>query len=188
LIATLRWDAVSHIRSWQTTSIKPVWLLWFRLFLLTPGFQLVFWMRVQRAITRLPLIGPALRRVVWYWTTIVFGCDIDPQAAIGRGLYLPHPTGIVIGGQVRIGKSVTIQQNVTLGRVKREIGDDPIIEDNVEIGAGAVILGAITIGAGAKIGANSVVLNDIPAGAVAVGAPARVLARASVELLPENTV
>ncbi len=159
-------------------SRKPRWMLWGRLLLLTPGFQFVLWLRLQRAVASLPFLGPVLRRLFWYWTRLCFASDVDTQARIGPGLYTPHPFGIVIGAGVRIGRNVAILQRVTLGRA----GLDhvyPVIGDSVEIGAGAAILGAIRIGDGARIGANSVVLKDVPAGAVAVGAPARVIERAS---------
>ena len=166
-------DAAMFFARWGQPR-KPRWILWSRLLVLTPGFQLVFWLRVQRALVRVPLVGRLLRRLVWYVTTIWFSCDVDPEAEIGAGLYLPHPLGIVIGGGVRIGRNVSILQNVTLGRVAIE-HLDPTLGDDVEIGAGSVVLGAIRIGSGAKVGANSVVQCDVPAGAVAVGAPARII-------------
>jgi serine O-acetyltransferase len=169
-------DANMFLSRWGA-SRKPRWMLWTRLFFLTPGFQFVFWLRVQRSLSAIPLLGPALRRVIWYCTTIWFACDVDPQVKIGPGLYTPHPLGIVIGGGVSIGKNVSILQNVTLGRVATE-HLDPTIGDDVEIGAGAVVLGSVCIGNGAKVGANSVVLKDVPARAIAVGAPARVIVRA----------
>ncbi len=168
-------DANMFLSRWGA-SRKPRWMLWGRLLFLTPGFQFVFWLRVQRSLAVVPLLGPALRRVIWYCTTIWFSCDVDPQVEIGPGLYTPHPLGIVIGGGVCIGRNVSILQNVTLGRVANE-HLDPTIGDDVEIGAGAVVLGAVHVGSGAKVGANSVVLKDVPAGAIAVGAPARVIIR-----------
>lgn len=168
-------DAGMFFSRWGS-SRKPRWMLWGRLLFLTPGFQLVFWLRVQRSLKTVPALGSALRRILWYVTTIWFSCDIDPEVEIGPGLYLPHPLGIVIGGGVRIGENVSILQNVTLGRVATE-HLDPTLGDNVEIGAGAVVLGAIHVGSGAKVGANSVVLKDVPAGAIAVGAPARIIVR-----------
>ena len=94
-------DAQMFFSRWGT-SRKPRWMLWGRLLLLTPGFQLVFWLRVQRALKTVPVVGPALRRCLWYVTTIWFSCDVDPEVEIGPGLYLPHPLGIVIGVVVLI--------------------------------------------------------------------------------------
>jgi serine O-acetyltransferase len=172
----LRSDARVVLRTW-TTSGKASWMLWIRLVFLTPGFQLVALIRFQRWLGRIALVGTGLRRVVWYWTTLIFGCDIDPQAEIGPGLYVPHPTGIVIGGSVKVGANACILQNVTLGRGRPEIPASPVIGDDVYVGAGAVVLGNITIGAGAKIGANSVVLKSLPPHTIAVGVPARPIGR-----------
>jgi serine O-acetyltransferase len=177
--SVFRRDAHAFLQSWAGSSSKPSWALWFRLIFLTPGFQLVCLVRLQRWIGKMPMVGPFLRRVVWYWTTLVFACDIDPQAQIGPGLYLPHPTGIVIGGSVKIGSDVAILQHVTLGRGLRNLNQSPVIGNFCEIGCGAVLLGAIVMGDGAKVGANSVVLSDIPAGAIAVGVPARLIARSA---------
>lgn len=92
----------------------------------------------------------------------------------GRQLYLPHPFGVVVHGRSRLGDRVTLYQNVTLGEDNERPGA-PTIGDDVVIGAGAIVLGAVTVGDGARIGAGSVVLDDVPPGAVAVGAPARVV-------------
>jgi serine O-acetyltransferase len=161
------------LRTWASSG-KPAWMLWARLIFLTPGFQLVALIRFQRWVRHVPLVGTGLRRIVWYWATLFFGCDIDPNSEIGPGLYLPHPTGIVIGGRVKLGADVLIRQNVTLGSGRRDIDQSPVIGDDVELGAGAVVLGDITIGSGAKVGANSVVLASVPPNSVAVGVPARI--------------
>ena len=92
----------------------------------------------------------------------------------GPRLFLPHPFGIVVHARVRLGRRVTLFQNVTLGEDNERPGV-PVLGDDIIVGAGAVILGAVTIGSGARIGANAVVLRDIPEGAVAVGIPARVV-------------
>lgn len=114
---------------------------------------------------------------MWYMTTIYFGSEIDTKATIGAGIYMPHPYGIVIGGACIIGKNVSINQNVTLGRRDIDETGDPVIGDNVAINSGAVIVGAVKVGNNAKIGANSVVLKDVPEHATAVGIPARIIAK-----------
>jgi serine O-acetyltransferase len=154
-----------------------------RLVLLEPGFQLVLSVRLQEALGRLPLLGKALRRLLWYVTTIWFGCDISPAARIGGGLCMPHPLGIVIGGDCRLGRRLRIMQGVTLGLVAA--ADDtppgmdprrsPVVGDGVRIWSGACVAGGITLGEGCSIGANAVVLHDVPPGYVAVGVPARLV-------------
>jgi serine O-acetyltransferase len=106
----------------------------------------------------------------------VFQVDIHPAVPMGRGLFVDHATGVVIGETATIGDEVSILQNVTLGGTGRQGGDrHPKIRRGVLIGAGATLLGAIEIGAGARIGAGSVVLNDVPPHVTVAGNPARVL-------------
>ncbi len=140
---------------------------------LTPGFQLALSIRIQEVFRKIPLMGKLLRRILWYLTTILFGSDIFTTCSIGSGIFFPHPYGIVIGDGCIIGKNVSINQNVTLGRKQHGNPGDPIISDGVTIYTGAVIIGPITIGENAVIGANSVVTKDVPAGATAMGIPAR---------------
>ncbi|MPT47033.1 MAG: serine acetyltransferase [Sphingobium sp.] len=104
-----------------------------------------------------------------------FGCHISSKAQIGAGIHFPHPQGIVIGEAVKIGRNCQIFQQVTIGGARRGdymAGRQPQIEDNVIIYAGAKVLGAITVGEGAVIGANAVVTKNVPAGHIAVGVPA----------------
>jgi serine O-acetyltransferase len=118
----------------------------------------------------------------------VFGLDIHPGARIGMGVMLDHGTGIVIGETAVVGDGCTLLHAVTLGGTGKDHGDrHPKIGRNVLIGAGTSILGNITIGDGAKIGAGSVVLRPIPAGATAVGAPAKIIGRAK-EVKPGSVI
>ncbi|MFI3245778.1 MAG: serine O-acetyltransferase [Ferrimonas sp.] len=110
----------------------------------------------------------------------VFGVDIHPAAQIGKGVMLDHATGIVVGETAVIEDNVSILQSVTLGGTGNETGDrHPKIRSGVMIGAGAKVLGNIEVGEGARIGANSVVLNPVAAHATVVGIPARSVGRPS---------
>ena len=98
--------------------------------------------------------------------------EIHPRAAIGDGLFIDHGTGVVIGETAEVGANVTMYQGVTLGGTGFATGKrHPTVEDNVTIGSGAKLLGPITIGHGAKIGANSVVIHDVPPNSTVVGVP-----------------
>lgn len=98
-----------------------------------------------------------------------YNCFISPHAEIDKGLICPHPTGIVIGEKVKIGKNAVIYQNVTLGRKNRDIDEYPTIGDNVVIYANSTIVGDIKIGNNVIIGCNSVVLRDVKDGEVVSG-------------------
>ena len=99
------------------------------------------------------------------------GADIPLTCNIGGGLLIPHPNGIVIHPEAKIGVNCLIFQQVTIGTRSHGV---PVIAGHVDIGAGARLLGAISIGAHAKIGANAVVNQDVPAGATAMGVPAQI--------------
>lgn len=106
------------------------------------------------------------------------GIEIHPGAKIGKGLFIDHGMGVVIGETAEIGDNVTIYHGVTLGGTGKEKGKrHPTVGNNVVIGSGAKILGPITIGDDAKIGANAVVLEDVPSRATAVGIPAKIIGR-----------
>lgn len=138
------------------------------------GFQAVQAHRLAHALAtsgRLPLALALQSRV-----SQVFHVDIHPMARLGSGLLMDHATGIVIGETAVVGNNCSILHHVTLGGTGAANGDrHPKVGDNVLIGASTTILGNITIGEGAKIGAGSVVLAEIPAHATAVGVPARVI-------------
>ena len=104
------------------------------------------------------------------------GIEIHPGAQIGKGLFIDHGTGVVIGETTEIGDNVTLYQGVTLGGTGKDTGKrHPTLGDGVVVGAGAKILGPINIGTGSKIGANAVVLKDVLPRSTAVGIPARVI-------------
>ncbi|GGB37172.1 hypothetical protein GCM10011380_28230 [Sphingomonas metalli] len=107
-----------------------------------------------------------------FWS-IVTGADIPIDSVIGGGLLLPHPNGIVIHPAARIGPNCLLFQQVTIGATQRGV---PTLGGHVDVGAGAKILGPVMIGDHARIGANAVVVSDVPAGATAVGIPARIVA------------
>ena len=131
-----------------------------------------------------------LSRLLAYLGRMVTGIEIHPGATIGRGFFIDHGTGVVIGETACIGDNVTLYHDVTLGGIAPSVDSasqrhrkrHPTLDDDVIIGSGAQILGPITIGAGARVGANSVVLQDVQPGATVVGIPARVVrGRASEE-------
>jgi len=110
--------------------------------------------------------------------TTAFGVDIHPAARMGKGIMLDHATGLVIGETAVVGNNVSILQSVTLGGTGKDEGDrHPKIGDGVLISAGAKILGNIRVGEGAKVGAGSVVLEDVPAHTTVAGVPAKVVGR-----------
>ncbi len=114
------------------------------------------------------------------------GIEIHPGAVIGKGLFIDHGHGVVIGETAIIGDNVTIYQGVTLGGTGKECGKrHPTIEDNVMISAGAKILGSFVIGENSKIGAGSVVLEEVPPNSTVVGVPGRVVKQDNIKL-PRN--
>lgn len=115
---------------------------------------------------------PVLPRAIAYAARSVTGVEIHPAAVIGRSFFIDHGAGVVIGETVVIGDCVTLYQGVTLGGTGFQRGKrHPTIHDNVTVGSGAKLLGPIDVGAGAKVGANTVVVEDVPPGATVVGNP-----------------
>jgi len=115
---------------------------------------------------------PVLPRAIAYLTRAVTGVEIHPAAAIGKEFFIDHGSGVVIGETAAIGNCVTLYQGVTLGGTGFQRGKrHPTLGDNVTVGSGAKLLGPIAVGDGAKIGANTVVVEDVPPGATVVGNP-----------------
>jgi serine O-acetyltransferase len=139
-----------------------------------PGVHALLAHRFAHALARAGV--PLLPRVIAYGTRTLTGVEIHPAAKVGHGLFIDHGMGVVIGETAEVGNDVTMYQGVTLGgtgfaRGKRH----PTVQDNVTIGSGAKLLGPITIGHGAKVGANAVVIHDVPPHSTVVGNPGHVV-------------
>lgn len=131
---------------------------------------------------------PLLPRAISQLTRLLTGIEIHPGATIGRGFFIDHGMGVVIGETTEIGDSVTLFQGVTLGGTGKERGKrHPTLGNHVVVGAGAKILGGIRIGDNVKIGANSVVLKSVPANSTVIGVPGRVIKTQGTRL-PEATM
>lgn len=153
---------------------KPSWTAVFVRSIVNPGLAATVVLRAQQRLFHRghPRIAFLLRNVgVWFWSA-----DLVPGMKIGPGLYMPHPMGITIGGGLRIGSNVTILQGVTAG-TRDPAGvlehEYATVGDGVILSTHAVLLGGVSIGDHAHVGANTVVLSDVPEGAVMFGVPAR---------------
>ena len=148
----------------------------FELFFNYPGLWAMLFYRISHSIYKkgLRFLPRFISAIGQFLTTI----DIHPASQIGRRVFIDHGSGVVIGETVIIGNDVLIYQQVTLGGVSTSKGKrHPTLGNNIVIGAGAKVLGNITIGDNSKVGANSVVVKDVPADSTAIGIPARVLKR-----------
>src|SRR5687768_13074274 len=157
--------AAARARDPAATGVSPAEILaaW-------PGVHALLAHRVAHALRGAGL--PVAPRVLAYVSRSLTGIEIHPAARIGDGLFIDHGMGVVIGETAEIGENVTMYQGVTLGGTGFATGKrHPTIEDNVTIGSGAKLLGPITIGHGAKIGANTVVIHDVPPNSTVVGNP-----------------
>ena len=144
-----------------------------------PGVKAVLFHQIAHffSVAKFNLIA----RVISQFSRFLTGIEIHPAAKIGKKFFIDHGMGVVIGETSEIGDNVTIYHMVTLGGISPSINSDnqrqvkrhPTLKDNVVIGSGAQVLGPITVGENAKVGANAVVTKDVPANAVMVGIPAK---------------
>lgn len=152
--------------------------LWLGIF--SPRFVPVLLCRIAHSLFCLKL--GLLAKVVSLLNFFMFGVEIAVRCPIGKGLFLPHTVGTVIGAY-SIGENVTIFQGVTLGAREADFSYQesarPVIGDGVIIGAGAKVLGGLSLGAGSRIGANAVVLSSVPSNVVAAGIPAQIVKKLS---------
>jgi serine O-acetyltransferase len=140
-----------------------------------PGLHAILLHRLAHALWARGI--PFLPRLISQIGRFLTGIEIHPGARIGRGFFIDHGMGVVIGETTEIGDWVTLYQGVTLGGTGKQRGKrHPTLLDNVTVGVGAIVLGAITVGEGAKVGGGAVVVKDVPAHSTAVGVPARIVA------------
>ena len=143
-------------------------------FLLYPGFHAVIYHRLTHWLYRHKRFF--LARMISQFARTMTGVEIHPGATIGRGLFIDHGMGIVIGETAEVGDYCTIYHGVTLGGTGKDVGKrHPTLGNNVMVGCGAKILGPFTVGSNARIAANSVVLREVPENATVVGVPGRVV-------------
>ena len=155
-----------------------------------PGVKAVFFHRIANffSVAKFDLIA----RIISQFSRFLTGIEIHPGAKIGKNLFIDHGMGVVIGETSDIGDNVTIYHMATLGGIapsinsndQRNIKRHPTIEDEVVIGSGAQVLGPVTVGRCAKIGANAVITKDVPEKAVMVGIPAKNVGLADSEFKP----
>jgi serine O-acetyltransferase len=137
-----------------------------------PGLHTVIWHRIAHAVWQRGF--KTLGRIISNVNRLITGIEIHPGAVLGDGVFIDHGMGVVIGETAVVGNNVTLYQGVTLGGTSAERGKrHPTVEDDVIIGAGAAVLGPFTVGKGARVGSNAVVLKEVPPGATVVGIPAR---------------
>lgn len=143
--------------------------------LLYPGLHAIVSHRLAHMLWRRGI--PFLPRLISQIARFLTGIEIHPGARIGKGFFIDHGMGVVIGETTEIGDNVTLYQGVTLGGTGKQRGKrHPTLEDGVVVGVGASVLGAITIGRGARVGGGAVVVKDVPPHTTAVGVPARIVA------------
>ena len=155
-----------------------------------PGDKAIFFHRIANffAVAKFDLIA----RIISQFSRFLTGIEIHPKAKIGKYLFIDHGMGVVIGETSEIGDNVTIYHMVTLGGISPSINSDdqratkrhPTLQDNVVVGSGAQVLGPVTVGKNAKIGANAVVTKDVPENAVMVGIPAKNVGTTTKEFKP----
>lgn len=145
-------------------------------FLLYPSIHVMIYYRIAHELYKRKFFS--LARLISQIARSLTGIEIHPGAKIGHGLFIDHGMGVVIGETAEVGNNVTIYHGVTLGGTGKDKGKrHPTVGDNVTIGGGAKVLGPINIGDRVKIGANSVVLIDVPPDSTVVGVPGRIVRR-----------
>ena len=150
-----------------------------------PGFHAIFWHRINHVLWKLGV--PFIPRLFSHIARFLTGIEIHPAAKIGPGFFIDHGMGVVIGETAEVGENCLLYQGVTLGGTGKEKGKrHPTLKNNVVVGAGAKVLGAITVGNNVIIGANSVILKPVPDNAICVGVPGRITRKKIVRMTTED--
>jgi serine O-acetyltransferase len=149
-----------------------------------PGVHALFFHRIAHRLYKRKFM--VLARLISQISRFLTGIEIHPGAKLGKGIFIDHGSGVVIGETAEVGDNVTIYQGVTLGGTGKEKGKrHPTIKENCVIGAGAKVLGAFTVGANSKIGAGAVVLEEVPPNSTVVGVPGKIVINNGVKLNKE---
>ena len=153
------------------------------IFLCYPGFQAIFMHRFTHKLWKLKF--PLLPRILSQMNRSLTGIEIHPGAKIGKKVFIDHGMGVVIGETAEIGNNCLLYQGVTLGGTGKSHGKrHPTLKENVVVGAGAKVLGSITVGANTRIGAGSVVVRSVKGNSTVVGVPGRVVHQSGVKINP----
>lgn len=156
---------------------------WLEVLFCYPGLQALLFHRLAHGLYVLGL--PFIPRLISHLARFFTGIEIHPGAVIGKGVFIDHGMGVVIGETAILGDFCLIYQGVTLGGTGKESGKrHPTLGENVVVGAGAKVLGNIQLGENVRIGAGSVVLRDVPANCTVVGIPGRIVYRSGVRIDP----
>jgi len=166
---------ICDLKRWKVSSARDVFYTFFE-----QGLWVTVFYRIGRALflVNIPILKIILRTIGFFlmkFAEIFFHAAVKPEADIGPGLYVGHTGAIRVNPKTKAGKNLSIGTGVILGERGLGRGGAPQIGDNVYFGVGCKILGAVRIGSNVKIGANAVVVKDIPDGATAVGIPAKVI-------------
>ncbi|BAZ46792.1 serine O-acetyltransferase [Chondrocystis sp. NIES-4102] len=156
---------------------------WLEVLVCYPGLQALFFHRIAHWLYKIGI--PFLPRFISHLSRFLTGIEIHPGAQVGKGIFIDHGMGVVIGETAIVGDYSLIYQGVTLGGTGKESGKrHPTLGENVVVGGGAKVLGNIQIGNNVRIGAGSVVLQDVPSNCTVVGIPGRIVYRSGVKVNP----
>lgn len=145
----------------------------YKVILFERGFHMLFLYRVQQALRKIPFIGTFIARILHYISSCLYACEVSIFCEIEGGVYIPHATGIITAPYVVIKSGTTLFQGVTIGRhIDHKGRQECVIENDAILAAGCKVIGNVTVGKRSIVGANAVVLKDVPDDHLAVGVPA----------------